>query len=121
MSRRRLLSGFVAVALLGVAGFALLTWLMKPTPGVTWENFRRLRSGMSARDVTALLGERHGVYNQIAWWRSEEVVIELIFMVDKLTSGKAFPARQDYIAGTGEKHVRRDESFLDLIRGPLHW
>lgn len=55
MGRRRLLLGVGAVVLLG--GLALFHWLTAPTPGVTWDNFRRLRKGMSARQVEALLGK----------------------------------------------------------------
>ncbi len=57
MFRRRLLLVVGAVVLLGVAGFFLFLWLTNPTPGVTWDNFRRLRKGMSERNVEAFLGE----------------------------------------------------------------
>jgi len=55
--RRRLLLAVGAVSLLGVAGFALSLWFTSPTPGVTWENHRRLRVGMALSDVKALFGE----------------------------------------------------------------
>jgi hypothetical protein len=58
MRRRRLLLAVGMVVLLGVAGFGL-HWLTRPTPGITWDNFRRLRKGLSAKDVEALLGEPH--------------------------------------------------------------
>jgi hypothetical protein len=57
MNRRRWLLVVGAVALLGVAGFHLLIWLTISTPGVSLENFRRLRHGMSERDAEALLGK----------------------------------------------------------------
>jgi hypothetical protein len=65
MRRLRLLLGVGAVPLLVVAGFGLLLWITRPTPGVTWENFHRLRCGMSERDVKRLLGEP----DKVGWLR----------------------------------------------------
>jgi hypothetical protein len=96
MRRHRLLLITGAVALLGVAGFCVLTWLTSPTPGVTWENFRRLRLGMSARYVEALLGKPFRVAERtdcsIRFWRGEEVGIYLAFEADALVSGDALAA-----------------------------
>jgi hypothetical protein len=101
MRRRRLLVGLGAVALLGVAG--LLIWSARPTPAVTWENFRLLRMGMSPKDVEALLGEPHDVYEfptaTDRFWCGEEVVVLLSFDADLLGRGLALPPRQDFARG----------------------
>jgi hypothetical protein len=132
MRRRRLLLVVGAVALL-VTGLALFLWLMGPTPGVTWENFHRLREGMSVIDVQALLGQP---YETFEWpegscpkellhqaktdrcWRSEEVAICLVFDdSSRLTFGRA-----DRPKGPGPaEYLSSDENFLDLIRRWLGW
>lgn len=125
MSRRRLLLGVGAVALLGLAGFLLL-WLTSPTPGVTWENFRRLRKGMPTRHVEALLGEpslpdvKQGIWT-LRLWKGEEVAMSLSFESGALHHGSAFPAQflgQAVIKGF--VHVEQvppvEETFLDRIR-----
>ena len=66
MSRLRLLMSVGAVALLGMAGFALLLWYFTPAPGVTWENYRRLRPGMSARAL------RRCSENRTRYWNGGE-------------------------------------------------
>jgi hypothetical protein len=122
MRRRRLLLGVGPPALLGVAGLALFLWLMTPTPGVTWENFRRLRVGMSAREAKALLGEGYEELKRPnttdRFWWGEDVVISLSFDVDRLWAGHAFPP--DFITRHVE-YIRPHESFLDRIRRLLHW
>ena len=127
--RLRLLLGVGAVVLLGVAGFALVLWLISPTPRVSMENFRRLRKGMSERYVEALLGKP---YKVTEWafegstrrlWRSQEVVIELVLVADRVESGAAFPP-----AFTGEgfnigplENISTEASLLDRIRRWLDW
>jgi hypothetical protein len=129
MRRRRLLLVVGAAILLVVAGFALLLWLTTPTPGVTLENFRRLRVGMSAKDVEALLGQPQEVSAlqsipgiSRCWRRDGEVVIRLTFTIwQKLTGGEATPQ------GELANHVppafvpSPDETFLDRIRSWLPW
>ena len=96
MSRPRLLLGVVVVALLGVVGFVIILWLTTPAPapvpGVTWEDFRRLREGTSVMDAEALLGIPWHVLkypdHTVTRWRGEEVVIELDFHADRLTFGR---------------------------------
>jgi hypothetical protein len=132
MSRRRLLLGMGSVALLGVAGFVLLLWLTTPTPGVTWENFRRLRKGMSARHVEAVLGEqslpdvKQGIYT-LRLWRGEEVAMSLTFESGVLHHGSAFPAQylgqtviKGYVHGEQVPSSPAEETFLDRIRRLLH-
>jgi hypothetical protein len=128
MRRRKLLLGAVAVALLGVVGFSLFLWLATPTPGVTWENFRRLRAGMSARDVERLLGQPLEVEEAgrctIRLWQGEKVKISLTFEEDVLGSGEAFPPqspRYGLMIGPVEHMRPAEESLLDRIRRWLHW
>ena len=128
MRRRRLLLGMAAI-LLTVGGLALVHWLTAPTPGVTWENFRHLRIGMSVKDLEALLGEPYetaeqpdGVIQRV--WRGEEVEITLWFGTEeddvfrgRLASGAASFPRQpnSYV-----ENMCPDESVLDRIRRWLH-
>jgi hypothetical protein len=57
MRRRRLLLGAGLLALLlGVAGLLLLPRMLAPKPGVTLENFRRIRRGMTLAEVEAAFG-----------------------------------------------------------------
>jgi hypothetical protein len=113
MRRRRLLLVVGAVALLGVAGFVLLVWLMSPTPtpgvttptpapvpGVTLENFLRLRKGMSTRDVEALLGKPDETLRvtplraQLLWHGKLEISLNF-FDDDGLIGGCAMPVGSD--------------------------
>jgi hypothetical protein len=57
MRRRRLLLVAGALALLGLAGLATFLWLTTPPPGVSRDNFYRLRKGMTLQEVEAILGE----------------------------------------------------------------
>ena len=125
MSRRRLLILMSAVALLGMAGFALNLWLTTPTPGVSMENFRRLQIGMPASAVYALLGDPYKVSEgdfegaTERLWGGQEVEIILVFKRDRLFGGVASPPGQHAVG-----HVERvpmDETFLDRIRRLLHW
>ena len=120
MRRRRLLLGVGAVALLGVAGFFLLLSPTSPTPtpGITRDNFRLLRKGMSVRDVTSLFGEAHEVHGLERVWRGGEITIWLTFADQRLWSGEA------NAPGAPTENVeclRTNESFLDHIRRWLHW
>jgi hypothetical protein len=66
MRRHRLLLGVGVLALLlGVAGPFLLLRMTSPEPGITWENFRRIRVGMTAREVELLLGRRPDYHKPI--------------------------------------------------------
>ena len=116
MSRRRLLLFSAgAVALLGLAGFVLFLWPTTPAaaPGITRENFRLLRKGMSACDVTALLGEAHEVHGLERVWRGGEITIWLTFADLRLWSGMANVPR----APTEDVEcLRTDETVLDRIR-----
>lgn len=100
----------------------MLLWPTRPNSGVTGENFRHLRVGMSARYVDALLGKPNKTYESAisrrrVWW-SDEIEIILDFNVDRLAKGKAFflSGCQEY---TGQvEHIH--PSFLDRIRRLLH-
>jgi hypothetical protein len=125
MRRCRLLLGAGMVALLGVAGFVLFVWLTTPTPGVTWENFRRLRVGMSLEDVEQMLGRQEqsmewGFGAATRYWWGEDVVVDLTFDTDqRLLNGTASPrgstlTEWEQLPGT-------DGNFLDRVRRWLHW
>jgi hypothetical protein len=98
-------------ALLAVAGFAwFIGVITTPTP-VMWENFRRLRLGMSSSEVEALLGEpikkdqyvrasdvlvngkvKHIVGTQ-ALWVNDEILISLRIDQGGLYTGEAIDQR----------------------------
>ena len=132
MRRRRLLLGVSAVVLL-VAGFALFVWLTRPTPGVTWENFRRLHIGMSVKEVERLLGEPHEVYGSRRgterYWKSQEVEISLTFDTEGLYDGRGHSPPTDNanwsehlrLAFDEGERIRTHEGFLDHIRRWLPW
>ena len=130
MRRRWLLLVVGAAALLGVVESALvICWLTTPPPAVTWENFRRLRKGMSERDVVGLLGESEQPdVKEGRWtgrlWNGENVTISLGFEEGVLDSGSAFPLQplgQGFIKGPVEKIRPAEESFLDRIHRWLLW
>jgi hypothetical protein len=115
----RPLLGLGVVVLLGVAGFVLFLWPTNPAPatGITRDNFRLLRKGMPATDVTALLGEAHEVHGLERVWRGGEITIWLTFADQRLWSGMA------NAPGAPTENVeclRTDETFLDRICRLLH-
>ncbi len=136
MRRRKLLLAVGIAALLGVAGLILFLWLTTPAPDDTWENFSRLRIGMSAVDVEALLGKRYETTRPTYYWttmelpsgstsrfwRGQDVEIGLTFVTDRLVRGIAvFPDRLIPLGSiSGLEHVRYEESLLDRIRRWLH-
>lgn len=54
---RRILLGFVFVTGIGGATFSLAFWLTRPEPGVSVENYHRLRWGMNKAAVEHLMGD----------------------------------------------------------------
>jgi hypothetical protein len=123
MRRRKLLLGVGALAFLGMAGFVLLIWLTTPTPGVTWENYRRLRRGMSIGDVQALLGEPNQTFRLAGsaatrkdWWDEwdTDVEIHLYFNADRLVNGEAGRRRGSWNLGQTE-FLQEEESILSRI------
>jgi hypothetical protein len=104
MRRRKWLLIVTALALLGVAGFFLFLWATSTAPvsGVTLENFRRLRVGMSSSEVEGLLGKPQKTlkrdWENWDWtiWPTKEVAIYLLFDRDLLLwFGKASRPGQD--------------------------
>ena len=80
MRRRRLLLGAGVLALLGLA-VGLVVWPARPRPRVTTENFRRLRLGMSRRQVERILGPPHcaGAVVHSLVWEGDGVRVTLDF------------------------------------------
>jgi hypothetical protein len=82
MSRRVYLLG-VGLALVAL-GLAVTDLAMGPRPGVTEANFRRVRPGMTVRQVKALLGEDgravDGYKNGSAVWRWRGPVGEVLIL-----------------------------------------
>ncbi len=133
MRWRRLLLVVGAVALLGLAGLFLFLWLTSPTPGVTWNNFRRMRVGMSAKDVEALLGDPYDAHEfmldgldplpvaKCKYWRGKDVIIALSFdTADWVVAGEAAPREEDFVNNCHVEEIR-PENLLDRLHRWLHW
>src|SRR5262245_27155904 len=127
-TRRKLL------LLLGIAGFGLaagyfvLDYALSPTPGVTRENYDRLRVGMSMQRVQAIMGrpadDQHrsdggkGPVDVYQWW-GEGLAVNLIFDEDgtacdgTLVAGGTMLPEQ--VGG-----LQPRESFIEMIRRLLH-
>jgi hypothetical protein len=80
MRRRRLLLGAGVLALLGLAA-GLVVWPAHPRPRVTAGNFRRLRLGMTRRQVERILGPPHraGAVVDSLVWEGDGVRVTLDF------------------------------------------
>ncbi len=88
MKRRRLLLILAATVVVLLVGLGVY-WAKQPKPGVTMENFRRLRTGMTLREVKAIFGseanvdvlnEREEIHT---WSGSEDYLFSLILLVDE--------------------------------------
>jgi hypothetical protein len=129
MRRRRLLLCVGVVACLGLAvgGFV---WLTLPPPGVTRENYERIREGMSQADVEAVLGVPPGAYgrggiaeiassNSIlvfdpSWrtecWAGDTISIQVSFDTDGRVAWKSYSVI-----------LREQETFWERLRRLLPW
>jgi hypothetical protein len=127
MRRRRLLLGAGLLGLVALAGLAAFVRFTAPTPGVTVENYRRLRIGMTAQQVEAILGEGPTSQQPTAargrwqkYWKGKELTIYLLFERDGIVlRGNAGPADRDPFFG--EVEVRESDSFIDRLHRWLGW
>jgi hypothetical protein len=72
-----LLLSIVAAVLVPLVGLGIY-WLIPPTPGVTLENFRRLRKGMTLDQAQAVLGEpSYPIRDGIVWDADDDISIIL--------------------------------------------
>jgi hypothetical protein len=67
---------------LGAMGLVLVRSLTTPKPGVTWENYHRLRLGMSLGEVERILGRPGDVKGTTYYWTEKKVFIGLGFDAD---------------------------------------
>ena len=87
MKRRRVVLGVLATLGLAVAAVAVTLWALEPAPGVTEENARRLREGMSRARVEAIMGRPGLPAGGGQLWEEGGLTVEAIFVNDALTEG----------------------------------
>jgi hypothetical protein len=117
---RRLLVVAGALGLLGLVGLFLVGSLLAPGPGVTRENFLRLRAGMRLAEVEATLGGRgspidgHGPEWSCVWQRETTEIVLRFDGQRRLVDGVAI--------GEGwTESFPSNEGFLDRLRRLLPW
>jgi hypothetical protein len=139
MSRRVYLLG-VGLALVALA-LALADWALKPPPGVTEANARRVRRGMSMWQVEALLGKPTRVYTLRRFYEKHYIIdmryIQLDFRHDRIRDDEVlffmwdseryyilvrFEAR-DLVESVSYDFAqdRGDASFVARLRAWLGW
>jgi hypothetical protein len=109
--------------LLGLGLVALVVWLfVPPKPGVTAENFHRLRRGMSEQEVEAILGKPGEAtvsftFGPDTYWAGEHSQVDVWFI-----DGRVYRARLLY-KGDGQTEYLSDlsPSFWDRVRRSLPW
>jgi hypothetical protein len=120
MTRKRTLLVLLAVVTLGVGGFFALEHAMSPDPGVTLDNYDRLRAGMTLKQCEALLGlyreQQHDPPGRLFFWtdRDRRVNVCLYIGTKGAEDGSAvadnYQVRQGLTSG----------SVLGIIRTLLH-
>jgi hypothetical protein len=121
MRRKRLLV-ILVIACAVLAGSVLLFRYLSPGPGVTLENFKRIRKGMTERDVEAILGtagEKAYMWHtpcRIWQGKREKVGVVILFSEDGLVqSGLMAEPRPD--DGQDVYNVSDEaETFWDRLR-----
>jgi hypothetical protein len=116
MRRRRLLLVGLGAVVLPACG--LFVWVMSPTPGVSRENFLRIRKGMTLSEVEAILGEpgkRAGYRGLSTGWSREKVLI--LITVDETKCVRDGMHRDYAYPETDEWGFRelQEEGFLDRL------
>jgi hypothetical protein len=69
MTKRLVLHGLIGATAVLLA-FWVTHWLLSPFPGVSKENFARIRPGMSLKEVEAILGPLSKDHQ--LWWVDEQ-------------------------------------------------
>lgn len=128
----RLLLALGVLVTLGVGSF----YLLRPTPGATRENFRRLHKGMSPEEVEAILGSRGEVFEfmsfvggaeEMGMWGEDWRGIPNIYICVQFKDGEAVSGcsrlidldRQEEIEETRERLRDAPPGVLALIRNWL--
>jgi hypothetical protein len=118
--RRVPLLGVVLLGLLAVLGSLLVLHALEPTPGVTVQNYLRLRVGMSEREIEGILGrpgnpmlEGRSVYGEI--WSTDKFLIIAVFNREGcLVEGGIDRLANDYSGPVG--HIQEDKDIFDRLR-----
>jgi hypothetical protein len=118
--RKRMVLAFGLVLGLGLA--SLVAWhLLPPRPGVTPENFHRLRLGMTEPEVEAILGEPT-VRGCETDWGDEHCYVRILFR-DGPPQGPYLLSEAQLETDNGRREYlpSRDPSFWDRVRPWLPW
>jgi hypothetical protein len=125
MRRRRLLLGAGAVVLLGAVGFVLYLRLNTPAPGVTPENFRWLRLGMSLAEAEDRLGgpgvECSAGGGSVKRWRGDRVIISLTIDEDERIEFGRLIDYQSKHPWEADSENMEEGTFLTRLRTWLPW
>jgi hypothetical protein len=112
MQKRWIILGCIAALVL--AGLAALV-LVEPRPGLSEDNFRRLRLGMPLERVESILGRAsdESPFPGIHHWKGENIEIRVLFDPDEgVNSG--------FLATRGGDEIETLNSNWSLIRWILH-
>jgi hypothetical protein len=117
MCSYRLLAAILALTMLGLAAVLCLR-LSTPAPGVTPENFERIREGMSVNEVEVLLGAKAIQAAFGKSWVGPTYHALVLFDED----GRARSGGIGKIDGSGHpRHLRDEPSLLGRLRCLFGW
>jgi hypothetical protein len=126
----------VTLGLLGTGGFVISLFVSAPDPGVTLENYRRLRVGMTEAQANAILGGpaekfpiplmgeelRPTIYKL---WHKDGLYVILRFAVPEADGGLLMgylwqdAGNEDFT--TLQESLSEGDSWIDRVRRLLPW
>jgi hypothetical protein len=116
--RKRWLVVAGALALVGMASIMLYCWAVSPAPGVTEENFHRLRMGMTDREVEVLFGRpADDSSHRQRRWNSEKAIVFVSLDEQGRVSHACIFDGNDQREPVGLREV----SLWDRLRAWLGW
>jgi hypothetical protein len=119
---KRMLAVCGLLLFLGLA--ALVGWhLLPPRPGVTPENFHRLRVGMTEREVEAILGQSTRPMPPLppSCWDGEHSHIFVVYLWGPFDGYLVVGAQLDTDDSRRESLPNHEPSLLERLRRGLPW